>query len=486
MRTPSACGGALSHLYFVFLILFAQLAASSTPSASHGEESSNGGSTENGQLQVYRLHSAALSGDLKLLKQILDGASSDEKVDVNEQVVIDSRAVPNSNCLKCIRNGNARYNGSTPLHYAVEGQHVEAVKLLLDKGADVNQPRRDGWTALHYAANNGNTEIVQLLLDRNAEIDAMMKEVNATPLHFATYKGHMEIIKLLLQKCRQSSLSPREYVNMRKERNITALYDAAFNGFAENVQILLDNGADPYIQTEDGTNAFHASVINGQTEVVRLFIEKSNVDVSVERNDGGTPLHDAAFFGHPAIVALIVETGYKLKDEKCSTNDFRFNMEATTTEGITPLYGAIYNGHSDIVKYLLDHGAKYNYPHWNAIQIASQAGRTSLITNVINRLDTKPLEQWDKDDVCYFISKLEHESQLSRWTHLLFRRNTIENKESNHFHNIDRDALKKLGITGEKDQQIILNAIEDMKTTGINKMWNNTKKIWQQYTKSIF
>jgi len=79
----------------------------------------------------------------------------------------------------------ATTNGTTPLMVAsgigwVEGvtnergtkENLEAVKLLLELGANVNAVDADGRTALHGAAHKGRNDIVQFLADHGAKLDA--------------------------------------------------------------------------------------------------------------------------------------------------------------------------------------------------------------------------------------------------------------------------------------------------------------------------
>jgi ankyrin repeat protein len=56
-----------------------------------------------------------------------------------------------------------------PLHAAVAGRNVEAVRLLLERGADVNARQQVGYTPLMGAASAGREDMVQLLLDRGAD-----------------------------------------------------------------------------------------------------------------------------------------------------------------------------------------------------------------------------------------------------------------------------------------------------------------------------
>ena len=75
-----------------------------------------------------------------------------------------------------------------------EDETLELVKLLLDRGAEVNQANKDGITALHGAAYKGANKVVQLLVDRGADLAAKDKgedygfgvsTVRMTPLNWA-------------------------------------------------------------------------------------------------------------------------------------------------------------------------------------------------------------------------------------------------------------------------------------------------------------
>ena len=52
-------------------------------------------------------------------------------------------------------------SGLTPLHQAVLEENVDAVRLLIEHGADVNKQDSDSWTPLHAACAEGHTEIVR-------------------------------------------------------------------------------------------------------------------------------------------------------------------------------------------------------------------------------------------------------------------------------------------------------------------------------------
>jgi ankyrin repeat protein len=75
-----------------------------------------------------------------------------------------------------------------------------AVTALLDKGADVNAKFRYGATALFKAAERGHLEIVKILLARGADVSVKDTFYNATAMTWAMDGGHVEIVRELLEK----------------------------------------------------------------------------------------------------------------------------------------------------------------------------------------------------------------------------------------------------------------------------------------------
>jgi RNA polymerase sigma factor (sigma-70 family) len=95
--------------------------------------------------------------------------------------------------------------GVTPLHAALFGRQVETARLLIERGADVNARRggrawpRAGWSPLHYAAAHGLTGIMRELLDRGASRNAT-DEVGKTPLDVARDAGEEEAVRRWIEQ----------------------------------------------------------------------------------------------------------------------------------------------------------------------------------------------------------------------------------------------------------------------------------------------
>ncbi|XP_063743119.1 BRCA1-associated RING domain protein 1 isoform X2 [Eleginops maclovinus] len=91
------------------------------------------------------------------------------------------------------------HKGETPLHLAAIKGNVEAVKELLEQGADPNLKDNAGWTPLHEACNLGHLPVVEVLVSRGALLNTPGYK-NDSPLHDAVRNRHPAIVKLLLQQ----------------------------------------------------------------------------------------------------------------------------------------------------------------------------------------------------------------------------------------------------------------------------------------------
>lgn len=114
----------------------------------------------------------------------------------------------------------------SPLMLAALGGHLETVKGLVARGADVNKP---GWAPLHYAATRGHLEVMRLLLDQNAYIDAASPN-GTTPLMMAAFYGTPSAVKLLLE----AGADPM----LKNQQNLTAIDFAHRGNRADAAEII--------------------------------------------------------------------------------------------------------------------------------------------------------------------------------------------------------------------------------------------------------
>ena len=92
---------------------------------------------------------------------------------------------------------------ASQLHYACGGGYdITVVRRYLDEGVDPNHSYytrvRNGYTPLHFACSWNKPEAVKLLLERGADVEAIDRDTGHTPLHTACGRGSLECVQPLL------------------------------------------------------------------------------------------------------------------------------------------------------------------------------------------------------------------------------------------------------------------------------------------------
>jgi hypothetical protein len=88
---------------------------------------------------------------------------------------------------------------TTPLCTAAEAGRLEAVRLLLDAGADPSHTTVDGFTPLMHVARHGPPEVLRLLLGRGAVVDAAHPASGCAAFHFACFNNQAECAETLVR-----------------------------------------------------------------------------------------------------------------------------------------------------------------------------------------------------------------------------------------------------------------------------------------------
>ncbi len=100
--------------------------------------------------------------------------------------------------------------GNPLLRHAVDLGSPEAVRLVLESGADPQYASDDGYTSLHSAIdrNSDHAEVMALLLSAGADVNA--RGINDwTPLHLAAARGRLDLIELLAEAGADFSIRTR-------------------------------------------------------------------------------------------------------------------------------------------------------------------------------------------------------------------------------------------------------------------------------------
>jgi uncharacterized protein len=249
----------------------------------------------------------------------------------------------------------------TPLVYAARAGSVDAARVLLEAGADVNQVTRYGWSPLLAATQNRNYLLAKFLIERGADVNLANKG-GWTPLYLATDNrnieggdyptpspdmDHLEFIELLLEAGADPNARLIESTETRTvftnqwldEEGATAFLRASQSGDVELMRLLLEHGADPHIFTELGVTPLAVAAgigwVEGVTsehspeqtvEAVRMLLDLG-IDPDYQADTGRVALHGAAHKGATEVVRVLVAAGARMDIRDFGNTDNRGSPE---------------------------------------------------------------------------------------------------------------------------------------------------------------
>ena len=113
----------------------------------------------------------------------------------------------------------------TPLMHAAMNGHLDCVRLLIGRGADVHKPSGNGLTAAHYAAFRGHSEVLHALFDAGVAVDVTDGSNGRTLLMCACVEGRTHCVLSLLRHGAD--------VHKAASDGMTAAHFAALGGYRE-------------------------------------------------------------------------------------------------------------------------------------------------------------------------------------------------------------------------------------------------------------
>jgi ankyrin repeat protein len=222
--------------------------------------------------------------------------------------------------------------GWSPLLVATQNRYYKLGAYLLERGANPNLPNKGGWTPLYVTTDNRNIEsgdypvrkgdmdhleFIKLLLDKGAEVNARSKDSTETRTVFTN--------------------------QWLDENGATAFLRASQSGDVELMKLLLSRGADPKIATVLGVTALQVAAgigwVEGITyewspqatlEAVKMLVGLG-LDVNAQADTGRTALHGAAHKGRSDVVQVLADAGAKLDVRDYGNTDNRGGKLAVHT-----------------------------------------------------------------------------------------------------------------------------------------------------------
>lgn len=240
--------------------------------------------------------------------------------------------------------------GMTALLYAARGGLKEAVRALIEAGADPNtSSASDKTSPLLIAISNGHFDVAAVLLDRGANpnladesgLAALYATVDAewAPLGWAPnpitgqeQTTHLALMKKLIEKGADPNARLLKKIWFRSVTHdqhwvttagATPFWRAAQSTDVPAMRLLIAGGADPHIPTIEMTTPlvaaagvgwganFHRNLPDAWLDAVTYCLELG-IDVNARDVNGFTALHGAAYRGDNEMVTLLVEKGARL------------------------------------------------------------------------------------------------------------------------------------------------------------------------------
>ena len=285
--------------------------------------------------------------------------------------------------------------GQTALMWAAAENHADVVQALIEGGAGVNARTKGGseylragiasagYTPILFAARIGAMDAARVLLDNGANVNDVALD-GSTPLLVATHQARWELAHVLLSRGADPNLEggagflPLHWASGIFNKGISGgrgakpekyqLLGSKGSGKLELVKDLLAHGADPNLRLAEkpsdagkapGGTAFLLAAQAGERAIMQVLLE-AGADPQLTTNDKVTPLMAAAGYGrgesppHDTTTEVAALEAAELALE--TGND----INAANDDGETALHLAAHWGKDSMVQWLVDHGAHVN------------------------------------------------------------------------------------------------------------------------------
>lgn len=271
---------------------------------------------------------------------------------------------------------NPAYCCTSFLHIAAKENAINLARLLIEKGAYVNDGIWDFHTPLHIATGYAEPAMIKLRLANGAKIQAKDDDSGASPLHIALTRNRDKQVLALLIHAKadleakdklgrtalaiairkdlpvsgrfllQHGANANAFINSSKE---TLLLTAVRNGIEWATKLLLENGASLIERDAQGYTALCVAVARGQEPIIQTLLDHgatTKTTVDEQNPDNDILLHCAVMATNVAIVEMLLKAG-------ADTN-------GRDSYGNTALHQAVKEGqksHERMVRLLLTHSA---------------------------------------------------------------------------------------------------------------------------------
>ncbi|KAF6803921.1 hypothetical protein CSOJ01_10547 [Colletotrichum sojae] len=171
-------------------------------------------------------------------------------------------------------------DGRLPIHWAASSNSLEIVLLLAQQHAfDPDVQDGSGWTPLMIAASlRDGDALIRLLLQRGADVN-LAANVAQSVLHLVASKNNLDIAKMLL------SHDPAAFVRVRDRRGQYPIHRAAAVGSAPMTTLFIKHHSPINATDISGYTALHHAVAEGHGDTAVALL-KAGAEAHKRDNDG--------------------------------------------------------------------------------------------------------------------------------------------------------------------------------------------------------
>ncbi|KAJ3271470.1 hypothetical protein HDV01_006600 [Terramyces sp. JEL0728] len=206
------------------------------------------------------LHELAIEGTLEIIKLVVDRGADINVIDVY------GRTPLHYSCL--YGQDEVTLDDNSPLINAIIGGHTKCANILIEKGANIEPVTPNGSIPLSIACQYGHLDIVDLLLSKNVSLLTNLDGLD--PLHIACKEGKDVITKRLIDFKSDIEMKDSFY-------GWSAVFFAAQEGHLECIRILLDAGCDISTKDQEGWLPWTYALYRGHVDVAALLRVKQDV-----------------------------------------------------------------------------------------------------------------------------------------------------------------------------------------------------------------
>lgn len=232
-------------------------------------------------------------------------------------------------------------DGRSFLHAASACGKLEIIRLLKGKELDPNAQDKQGLTSLHAASRHGKLEVIKVLLELGAD-RAIKDHISRTPFTVAWQYGQTQIMDILEGKV---TTAQGKSTSIPNAKNLP-IWSLTRLGLVDLIQeaFAAEKSETPSTEPESDNTALHCAIEVGETDILRILLQKDHASIDQVNRLQRAPIHIAAIMGNLDALTELLK--------------FHAELDLTDIWGDTPLSLAQSNNHWRIAIALIEQGAE--------------------------------------------------------------------------------------------------------------------------------